>query len=273
MKHVKKLALLSVILLTLLMGSCDALFSNKFQELGLGQVDTAALQEANADTLIAQSGVNSGQISQSFIDAALKDDATKAAVIAQLDAASTSGDPKVEQTAQALLIEIKLQDTGAKEVVSNMGGLLDLFTGDDQPDPSTPEGMNAIIDTLIPDNLSDQELVDVFNSLDLLAQNEIDDFGQNLVDNQGLQNDQIDTASIAQTAVLATVVEVLDPVVGYASVGEALVAALNNEDPTKDFDDFVTVPAGGLDGLTTDDNLTAIFTAAGLGDLINKLGS
>ncbi|MDX9784478.1 MAG: hypothetical protein RBT72_06985 [Spirochaetia bacterium] len=273
MKHLKKLALLSVILLTLLMGSCDALFSNKFQEFGLGQVDAAALQEADSDTLIEQSGVNSGQISQSFIDAALADDETKNAVVAELTTASTSGDPEVEQTAQALLIEIKLQDSGAKEVVSNMGGLLDLFMSDDSLDPGTPDGMNAIINTLIPESLSDQELIDVFNSLDILALNEINDFGQNLVDNQGLQNDQIDTASIAQTAVLATVVEVLDPVVGYASVGEALVAALNNEDPTKDFDDFVTIPAGGLDGLTSDANLTAIFNAAGLNDLITKLSS
>ncbi|MDX9828280.1 MAG: hypothetical protein RBT73_11110 [Spirochaetia bacterium] len=273
MKHLKMLTLFSAILLTLLMGSCDALFSNKFQELGLGQVDSAALAEASSETLITQSGINSGTISQSFIDAALKDDTTKAAIVAELTTASTSGDPKVEQTAQALLIEIKLQDTGAKEVVSNMGGLLDLFTGDDQPDPSTAAGMNAIIDTLIPADMSDEDLVDVFNNLNLLANNEIADFGANLVANGGLQNDNIDTASIAQTAVLATVVEVLDPVAGYATIGEALVAALNNEDSAKDFGDFVTIPAGGLGDLTTDANLTAIFTAAGLGDLINQLGS
>jgi hypothetical protein len=275
MKHLKKLALFSAILLTLVMGSCDALFSNKFQEFGLGQVDSAALASASSDTLISQSGINSGAISQSFITAALKDNATKTAVVAELSTAAGSSDPKVAQTAQVLLIEIKLQDTGAKEVVSNMGGLLDLFTGDDQPDPSTSAGMNAIINTLIPASMSDTQLVDVFNSLESLANNELDDFGASLAANGGLQNDNIDTASIAQTAVLATVVATLAPkdATAYPTIGEALVAALNNTDDSKNFGDFVTVPAGGLNDLTTDPNLTAIFTAAGLGDLINKLGS
>jgi hypothetical protein len=154
-----------------------------------------------------------------------------------------------------------------------MGRLLDLFMNDDSLDPSTPDGMNAIIDTLIPSNLSDAELANVFNSLESLANNELDAFGANLAANGGLQNDNIETASIAQTAVLATVVNVLAPSATYPTVGEALVAALNNDDPSKDFDDFVTIPAGGLNGLTTNANLTAIFTAAGLGDLINELSS
>jgi len=273
MKHMKKLALFCSILLTLVMGSCDALFSNKFQELGLGQVDSAALATANSETLFAQSGINSGTISQSFIDAALKDDTTKAAVVAELSTAAGDTDPKVAQTAQALLIEIKLQDTGAKQVVNNMGGLLDLFMSDDTLDPSTSAGMNAIIDTLVPPDLSDGDLAKVLNDLKDLANNEVKDFGTNLSTNGGLQNDNIDTASIAQTAVLATVVATLTPADPSVSIGEALVAALNNTDETKNFGDFVTVPAGGLDSLTTDAGLTAIFNAAGLNELITKLSS
>lgn len=273
MKHMKKLALFCSILLTLVMGSCDALFSNKFQELGLGQVDSAALATANSETLFAQSGINSGTISQSFIDAALKDDTTKAAVVAELSTAAGDTDPKVAQTAQALLIEIKLQDTGAKQVVNNMGGLLDLFMGDDKPDPRTAAGMNAIIDTLVPPDLSDGDLAKVLNDLKDLANNEVKVFGINLSTNGGLQNDNIDTASIAQTAVLATVVATLTPADPSVSIGEALVAALNNTDETKNFGDFVTVPAVGLDSLTTDAGLTAIFNAAGLNELITKLSS
>ncbi|HAP56084.1 MAG TPA: hypothetical protein DCQ16_09450 [Spirochaetaceae bacterium] len=270
MKHMKKLALFCSILLTLVMGSCDALFSNKFQELGLGQVDSAALATANSETLFAQSGINSGTISQSFIDAALKDDTTKAAVVAELSTAAGDTDPKVAQTAQALLIEIKLQDTGAKQVVNNMGGLLDLFMGEDKPDPKTNEGMNAIVDTLVPPDLSDGDLAKVLNDLKDLANNEIKDFGTNLSGN-GLQNDNIDTAGIAQTAVLATIVATLAPADPSVSIGEALVAAMN--DSPENFGTYVTVPLGGLDSLTTDADLTAIFNAAGLNELITKLSS
>lgn len=270
MRHVKKLALFCSILLILVMGSCDALFSNKFQELGLGQVDSAALATADSETLFAQSRINSGTISQSFIDAALKDDTTKAAVVAELSTAAGDTDPKVAQTAQALLIEIKLQDTGAKQVVNNMGGLLDLFMGEDKPDPRTAAGMNAIIDTLVPPELSDEDLAKVLNDLKDLANNEIKDFGTNLSGN-GLQNDNIDTASIAQTAVLATIVATLTPKDPAVSIGTALVAAMN--DSPENFGTYVTVPAGGLDSLTTDAGLTAIFNAAGLNELITKLSS
>lgn len=131
--------------------------------------------------------------------------------------------------------------------------------------------MNAIIDTLVPPDLSDGDLAKVLNDLKGLADNEIKNFGTNLSTNGGLQNDNIDTASIAQTAVLATIVATLEENPPYASTGEALVAAMN--DSPENFGTYVTVPAGGLDSLTTDAGLTAIFNAAGLNELITKLSS
>jgi hypothetical protein len=282
MKHMKKLVLFGSILLTLVMGSCDALFSNKFQELGLGQVDPAALAEADSDTLIAQSGINSGTISQSFIDAALADADTKAAVVAELTTAAGSSDPEVAQTAQVLLIELELQDSGADEVVGSIGSVIDVIMNDDNFDPSTPEDLNALIDALVPDSLAgdDASLAAVFDALGALggAGGAIDDFGAALVADGGLQNDNIDASSVAQTAVLASVIAILQPGAGAppgATTGEALVAALN--DPAN-FNNYVSIPDSDLDGtsdleeLSSDPNLAAILDAGGLGFLLDQIG-
>jgi len=268
--------ILGMALIALLMGSCDALFTNQFQTLGLGQVSSEDLQKADAESLIAQSGINDGRISQSFIDAALADDDTKAIVLSELNTAAGDSDPEIAQTAQVLIIEIELQDSGADEIVGNVGSMIDVITNDDNFDPSTPEDLNALIDALIPDGVSGDELANMFDALTNLGVpgGEIDTLGGNLVANSGLQNDNIDAGTLAQTAVMASVLATLDPVAPGTTTGEALVAALADPD---NFNTYINIPDSDGDGLSDleelgdNANLAAILQAGGLTFLLDAI--
>lgn len=281
MKRTKTAVLLSAFLVAILMGSCDALFTNQFQAIGLGQVSAEDLQGADAETLIDASGVNGGQISQSFIDAVLSDEDTKDNVIAALEAEAGSSDPAASQAAEVLITEILIQDSGADQILDNVANVITVFQGAEEGfDPANnPDDMNSLVDALIPPEVQadPDALAEMINTLYGLSDN-FDDLGANLAANGGYEDPNMDAGTIAQTAVIAAVLGSLEsnnP--EYPTLGEAVAAAL--APGAGSFDTYIQIEDDGdgdsdtnsLGALADDPNLTAILEAGGLGFLLDLM--
>ncbi len=262
-----------IAIVALLFAGCDALISNAYKSLNLGQPDPEKLKEEDASTLIEQSGISSGTVSDSFIEAVISDEATKDAIIAKLEEVVDSGEPEDAQAAQALIIEIEIADLGADELIDSFNEAL--------PNLASLEGsgngpaVGDIIDLLIPQNLQDnpEQLSDLID--DLVASDLDEQIATlaNLIgtDEEGkadLVFEGLDYGTMAQTAALILIVQNIEPVDESQSAGEAVVAALEALQGDGDPAAFISLDS---DTLTNNPDLAVLFDAAGAGELYDSL--
>jgi len=270
-KHVACFSLL--IIVALLFSGCDAMITNVYKTMNLGQPDPEILKKEDVSTLIEQSGISSGTVSDSFIEAVISDEATKDAIIAKLEEVVDSGEPEDAQAAQALIIEIEIADLGADELIDSFNEAL--------PNLASLEGsgngpaVGDIIDLLIPQNLQDnpEQLSDLID--DLVASDLDEQIATlaNLIgtDEEGkadLVFEGLDYGTMAQTAALILIVQNIEPVDESQSAGEAVVAALEALQGDGDPAAFISLDS---DTLTNNPDLAVLFDAAGAGELYDSL--
>jgi len=270
-KHVAYFSLL--IIVALLFSGCDAMITNVYKTMNLGQPDPEILKKEDVSTLIEQSGISSGTVSDSFIEAVISDEATKDAIIAKLEEVVDSGEPEDAQAAQALIIEIEIADLGADELIDSFNEAL--------PNLASLEGsgngpaVGDIIDLLIPQNLQDnpEQLSDLID--DLVASDLDEQIATlaNLIgtDEEGkadLVFEGLDYGTMAQTAALILIVQNIEPVDESQSAGEAVVAALEALQGDGDPAAFISLDS---DTLTNNPDLAVLFDAAGAGELYDSL--
>lgn len=271
MKHRNVIMTVGIVLIVSLLGSCDALFTNVFKEAGLGQVSAASLQGADAATLIAESGLDQGMISESFVDAVIGDDATKAAVVGELETAANDpkADPATVQAAEALIVEIEIKDVGADQILDNIAGAATVI-GEDFNIEDTDD-FNALVDAIVPQAVQDdpEQLAAMIDALDRLSDN-FELLADNVKDNGGeYAAGGIDTRTLAQTAAIVAVISALEPKDPSQTIGQAVAAALANPD---NVGNLIQADTDTLDNLSEDPTLTTLFSAAGI-DLAGFLDS
>jgi len=264
-------ALLAVVIL--LFTGCDALIGNVFKQANLGQPSPEKLRAADAATLLAQSGITSGSVSDTVIQTILSDDATKTAVLATLQTSVTNGTPSEAQAAQALILEIKLADIGADEVVDNLNSVLGQLANLGSNDGEKPKAAD-IINALLPASLADDttKLAEFINNMKALA-GDVDTLANKINANGGTVAEGLDVATMAQTAAIVKFVDIVQPASGYTT-GEAVAQAVADlkADPNADVSVyFASQP--DIASLASDATLKTLFEAADMGDLLSKLSS
>lgn len=278
---VRNIALaLGAVALILVLGSCDALFSNQFKAWGLGQVTNATINTAVTDgdvaAILEQSGLEEGGISESFLNAATQDQETADAVKALLQA--TIADPaatdETVQAAQVLIIEIDLEMNGGGDFIAN---IVDAIAAVDfkNIDFTNPETITNIFAALfpsreaktLPDGWSRDEIALLINNVASLGTN-IDELIATFqaVGNQFLPNG-VDAGWIAQVGAVVRILNLVEyNTTNYASLGDALAALI--DDGTTDANsviigDYITNTDTLLDAIVADDGLNALLLAAG----------
>lgn len=267
--------------LILLMGSCDALFSNQFQSWGLGQVTKAtitdAVQNHDVAAILAQSGLEEGGISQSFLNAATQDQETADAVKTELQKAiaDPATPPATVQAAQVLIIEIDLKMSGGDTFISNIVDAIGTLGDFKDVDFSKPDTITNIFAALfpargaktLPEGWTRADIAELINNVAGLGANIdalIATFQAN--GNQFLPAG-VDAGWMAQ---VGAVVRILNAVVyngtNYTSRGDALAALI--DDGTTDpnsivIGDYITNSDIILDTIKADTGLKALLKAAG----------
>lgn len=173
---------------------------------------------------------------------------------AKLAELANSTDPVVAQTAQVTLIEQKLEETGASQIVASINVAQLTEVGDDP---------NKIVNAIIPESLqgpeNKEDLAAAINGLvDLKA--DIDKLAESIKAGEATEaaKDQL------QTALLVTVLAALEPADPTKSVGDAVAEFVNageNADPAA----FFKEP--DLDALENDATITTLLEANNFGSL------
>lgn len=227
----------------LLLGSCDALFTNYFKAAGLGQVGTDRVANvvnnpsATDDEVIA--AIRTSITSDSFYASLAADSTLKTALENRLssiaNAAVLANAVMTEniQIAFNTLVDIKVQTTRGMELVRNFGSLLGTYMkampkATARADDSTTVEIRQKIEALIPPDISQDDLA--------AAVDGIADSWQYFVDMAtvmrnpgstgfiGMTDDEI--MSTIQIAVLAALFDAFSPhYPPYATIGTAFAAA------------------------------------------------
>ena len=265
-KYVAYCALFIVV--SLLFFGCDALISNAYKTMNLGQPDPEKIAQKNADVIIEESGITSEQgLSSEYVKKIAKDDQAKEAILGKLDniVNSTSATAEKKQAAQALIIDIKLSsidaDIVAKNVNLSLGEFLKAAQDDQEVEPA------AIIDKILPAELSnDKDKLGKFID-DLAAlSGDVDKFAQIIpkIDEKPTPAEGLDIATIAQTAAIIKFVDIVEPV-GELTKGQAVANAVMDLKAKPDADVskyFKEEP--NLESLKDDSSLKTLFEAANI---------
>jgi len=252
----------------LLFFGCDALISNAYKTMNLGQPDPEKIAQKNADVIIEESGITSEQgLSPEYVKKIAKDDQAKEAILGKLDniVNSTSATAEKKQAAQALIIDIKLSsidaDIVAKNVNLSLGEFLKAAQDDQEVEPA------AIIDKILPAELSnDKDKLGKFID-DLAAlSGDVDKFAQIIpkIDEKPTPAEGLDIATIAQTAAIIKFVDIVEPV-GELTKGQAVANAVMDLKAKPDADVskyFKEEP--NLESLKDDSSLKTLFEAANI---------
>ena len=253
---------------SLLFFGCDALISNAYKSLDLGQPDPEKIAQNSADVIIEESGITSEQgLSPEYVKKIAKDDQAKEAILGKLDniVNSTSATAEKKQAAQALIIDIKLSsidaDIVAKNVNLSLGEFLKAAQDDQEVEPA------AIIDKILPAELSnDKDKLGKFID-DLAAlSGDVDKFAQIIpkIDEKPTPAEGLDIATIAQTAAIIKFVDIVEPV-GELTKGQAVANAVMDLKAKPDADVskyFKEEP--NLESLKDDSSLKTLFEAANI---------
>lgn len=266
-------ALLAAVIL--LFTGCDALIGNVFKQANLGQpsLDPKKLKAADTATLLAQSGITSGSVLDAFIQTVISDDATKTAVLQTLQGTVTNGTPSEAQAAQALILEIKLADIGADEVVDNVNSVLGYLVNLGSNNREKPKAAD-IINALLPASLTADttKLAEFIDSMKALAA-DVDTLANKINANGGTVAEGLNVATMAQTAAIVKFVDIVQPASEYTT-GGALAQAVADlkANPNADVTGYFSTQPD-IASLANDATLKTLFEAADMGDLLSKLSS
>lgn len=258
-------ALLAIFIL--LFSGCDALISNAFKKANLGQPSSEKIKELDTAALVSQAGITSGTVSDIFIQTIISDDETKAAVLTTLQETVDTGSASDAQAAQALILDIKLADIGADEVISNVNGAIgEIASLSDSEDVKPAD----IINTLLPADLTGKALADFIDEIDALG-TDVDTLAAKINANSGDVAEGLDVATLAQTAAIVKFVNIVKPAAEY-STGEAVAKAVEDlkADPDADVSKYFEEEPD-ISSLANDTTLKTLFGAAGLSDLLDQL--
>ncbi len=259
-KHVAYFVLL--IIVALLFSGCDAMITNVYKTMNLGQPDPEKIAQKNADVIIEESGITSGDgPSQEYVKKIAKDDQAKKAVIEKLDEVvnSSSATTEEKQASQALIINIELSSIDADIVANNVNSALGDILATEGVKPAD------VIDKIFPEELSSNEtkLAEFIDNLAALG-GDVDTLAQIIDENNKTAAEGIDIATIAQTAAIIKFVDIVEPAAGYTT-GEAVAKAVMDLKANPDADVksyFAEEP--DLGSLKDDVSLAILFEASGI---------
>ena len=259
-KHVACFSLL--IIVALLFSGCDAMITNVYKTMNLGQPDPEKIAQKNADVIIEESGITSGDgPSQDYVKKIAKDDQAKKAVIEKLDEVvnSSSATTEEKQASQALIINIKLSSIDADIVAKNVNSALGDILATEGVKPAD------VIDKIFPEELSSDEtkLADFVDKLAALS-GDVDKLAQIIDENDKTAAEGLDIATIAQTAAIIKFVDIVEPAAEYTT-GEAVAKAVMDlkVDPNANVSQYFGEEPD-LESLKDDSNLATLFEAAGM---------
>ena len=274
-KHVAYFSLL--IIVALLFSGCDAMITNAYKTMNLGQPDPAKIIKYDATTLLEESGViSSSGVSDDFIAAVISDPGTKEEVISKLEVlADPSQPPEKAQPAQTLIIDIEIADIGADTLIDKFNeALLELpsMTEEDQE----PE-VGDIIDLLIPETLQNDttKLKDVIDKLhDSSLNSEIGALADLIKPEGATENkvvENLNYGTIAQTSALILIVQSIEPASGSElTPGEAVEKALEELEKGEEGHPE-NIISFNKENLTDNTALPILFEAAGAKELYDEL--
>jgi len=171
-----------------------------------------------------------------------------------------STDPNVQQTAQVTIIQTKLEDTGAQEIVDAFTGVIALAAGggDVLSDPG------KMLDALVPTDLQSDptKLATAINGL-VDLKSDFTNLADQIKANEGEAAAGVDTASLAQTALMVAVLSSLEPADPAMSTGTAVAELITNPDATPDS----LFNAPDFSGIESDPSTNTLLEAAGYGTL------
>ena len=259
-KHVACFSLL--IIVALLFSGCDAMITNVYKTMNLGQPDPEKIAQKNADVIIEESGITSGDgPSQDYVKKIAKDDQAKKAVIEKLDEVvnSSSATTEEKQASQALIINIELSSIDADIVANNVNSALGDILATEGVKPAD------VIDKIFPEELSSDEtkLADFVDKLAALS-GDVDKLAQIIDENDKTAAEGLDIGTIAQTAAIIKFVDIVEPAAGYTT-GEAVAKAVMDlkVDPNANVSQYFGEEPD-LESLKDDSNLATLFEAAGM---------
>ena len=259
-KHVAYFVLL--IIVALLFSGCDAMITNVYKTMNLGQPDPEKIAQKNADVIIEESGITSGDgPSQDYVKKIAKDDQAKKAVIEKLDEVvnSPSATTEEKQASQALIINIELSSIDADIVANNVNSALGDILATEGVKPAD------VIDKIFPEELSSDEtkLADFVDKLAALS-GDVDKLAQIIDENDKTAAEGLDIGTIAQTAAIIKFVDIVEPAAGYTT-GEAVAKAVMDlkVDPNANVSQYFGEEPD-LESLKDDSNLATLFEAAGM---------
>jgi len=259
-KYVAYFALL--IIVALLFSGCDAMITNAYKTMNLGQPDPEKIAQKNADVIIEESGITSGEgPSQEYVKKIAKDDQAKKAVIEKLDEVvnSSSATTEEKQASQALIINIKLSSIDADIVAKNVNSALGDILATEGVKPAD------VIDKIFPEELSSDEtkLAEFVDNLAALG-GDVDKLAQIIDENDKTAAEGLDIATIAQTAAIIKFVDIVEPAAEYTT-GEAVAKAVMDlkVDPNANVSQYFGEEPD-LESLKDDSNLATLFEAAGM---------
>jgi len=257
-KHVAYFVLL--IIVALLFSGCDAMITNVYKTMNLGQPDPEKIAQKNADVIIEESGITSGDgPSQDYVKKIAKDDQAKKAVIEKLDEVvnSSSATTEEKQASQALIINIELSSIDADIVANNVNSALGDILATEGVKPAD------VIDKIFPEELSSDEtkLADFVDKLAALS-GDVDKLAQIIDENDKTAAEGLDIGTIAQTAAIIKFVDIVEPAAGYTT-GEAVAKAVMDlkVDPNANVSQYFGEEPD-LESLKDDASLKTLFEAA-----------
>lgn len=267
MKRQNVMLLIMVALVAGLLGSCDALFENQFKAAGLGQVTSESLGTSDAATLIEASGLEGTGISQSFIDAALSDPAVTEDILKTLSDVATDPDtPTITvQTAEALIIEIKLVESGGKALMDNLIDAIATIDFNNFDPFGNPEQFADFLAALFPEKAipagwTKSEIRNIIDEIYYLG-GDLETLANTLDLNGRFEAAGINAGWLAQVGTIVTILHEVAPAPGD-SIGEALANVI--EDP-EHYDRYINLDATTIaNRIKSNPTLLALFGAAGL---------
>lgn len=288
MKRNHTMLFIGAALIALLMGSCDTLFTNQFETLGLGQVSLQMIEDAidgGTDAIIAESGLEEGGISPSFLAAATAtpETANEVKAVLQETVDDTSAPPEERQAAQVLIIEIELEMNGGNDLIDNIVGAIGGidFSSFNMGNPSDlanllsslfpPKGVRAL-----PAGWTVDQVAAVLDGI-AASQDRFADLVTFMGDS-GYSVPGIDAGRLAQVGTIAYILSQVGFITPtYTSIGDALANLINDVTDSFDpehfpFELYIQVPTTLIDDMKADPALQELFTAAGL-DLVALLNT
>ncbi|HWR12437.1 MAG TPA: hypothetical protein VN445_11480 [Rectinemataceae bacterium] len=279
MKRNHVMLFLGAATIAILMGSCDALFTNQFQTLGLGQVSHQMITEAVAggtDAIIAQSGLEEGGVSPSFLAAATATpetaDQVKGVLQATID--DPAATPEEKQAAEVLIIEIELEMNGGNDLIDNIVGAIGNIDFHNFS-ASNPADLAHLFSSLfpargpkaLPEGWTIDQVAAVLDGI-AASQDRFAELAQYLVDG-GYSVPGIDAGRIAQVGTIANILSRVGYLPPYTSIGNALANLINDITNSLDpehflWQSYITIPNDLIDDIRADQQLESLFIAAGL---------